>query len=87
MEQRLQVKGYARDGVNLELVVPQPSADSHPAADDVLLEYFPSLRSPYTALGHVRALEMIERSGVKVWVRPVMPMLMRGIPAPRAKQR
>jgi 2-hydroxychromene-2-carboxylate isomerase len=87
LEQRLQSEGYRRDDTIVELVVPQPSVESQPAADDVLLEYFPFLRSPYKALGHRRVLEMIERSGVKIKVRPVMPMLMWGIPAPRAKQR
>jgi 2-hydroxychromene-2-carboxylate isomerase len=32
-------------------------------------------------------LDLISRSGVTVKLRPVMPMLMRGVPAPRAKQR
>ena len=31
-------------------------------------------------------MDMIERSGVKAIIRPVMPMMMRGIPAPFPKQ-
>lgn len=57
------------------------------AAAAITLEYFPSLRSPYTAIGHQRVLDMIKRTGVKVLLRPVMPMLMRGIPAPFKKKR
>ena len=56
------------------------------SASKVTLEYFPSLRSPYTAIGHQRVVDLIQRSGVQLTLRPVMPMLMRGIPAPRAKQ-
>lgn len=87
LEARLQDEGLG-DG-DTRLCVPEPEPEVGPRADttDVHLEYFPSLRSPYTAIGHQRVLDLIERSGVRVSVRPVMPMLMRGIPAPRAKQR
>lgn len=88
LEERLIAEGYRRDGSNT-LCVPEPTADDATGknASAVLLEYFPSLRSPYTAIGHPRVLDLIARSGVTVQVRPVMPMLMRGIPAPREKQR
>ena len=51
-----------------------------------MLEYFPSLRSPYTAVGHAAVEAMVERSKVALHLRPVMPMLMRGVTAPRQKQ-
>ena len=71
------------------LCVPEPTPLDTVNKDmnGILLEYFPSLRSPYTAIGHQRVLDLIKRSGVAVKVRPVMPMMMRGIPAPREKQR
>lgn len=86
LEQRLVDEGFSRNGS--ELCVPQPALDSIAAlhAPHVHLEYFPSLRSPYTAVGHQRVLDLVERTGVTVVVRPVMPMMMRGVPAPRAKQ-
>jgi len=49
------------------------------------LEIFPSLRSPYTAMIFDRSLEMAARVGLPVTLRPVMPMVMRGVPAPAAK--
>ena len=49
------------------------------------LEIFPSLRSPYTAMIFDRSLEMAARVGLPVSIRPVMPMVMRGVPAPAAK--
>jgi len=74
-----------------ELCVPEPGArdtselNKNDSTKNIVLEYFPSLRSPYTAIGHQRVLDLIERSGVTLKLRPVMPMMMRGIPAPGAK--
>lgn len=85
LEARLMSEGLGSGSV----LVPEPSpADAGGLdADRVVLEYFPSLRSPYTAVGHARVLDLVERSGVSIRLRPVMPMLMRGVPAPSAKQR
>ncbi len=87
LERRLAEEGHARTPGNL--VVPEPEATErvHGDASGVTLEYFPSLRSPYTAVGHARVLDLIERTGVTVRLRPVMPMMMRGVPAPFPKQR
>lgn len=87
LEQRLTAEGFARQSGTL--CVPEPQAPDTRELDtsQLVLEYFPSLRSPYTAIGHQRVLALVERSGVTFKVRPVMPMLMRGIPAPREKQR
>ena len=86
LESRLISEGLASD--NRGVLFPQPSADqlSNLKESDVELEYFPSLRSPYTAIGHARVLDLIERSNVRVNVRVVMPMMMRGVPAPTAKR-
>ncbi|HCY04109.1 MAG TPA: hypothetical protein DHU16_01555, partial [Gammaproteobacteria bacterium] len=80
LEQRLIDEGYA--SANATPIVPLPRATDTTDlnAQQITLEYFPSLRSPYTAVGHKRVLALIERSGVKVELRPVMPMLMRGVP-------
>ncbi|MEQ8859040.1 MAG: DsbA family protein [Pseudomonadales bacterium] len=87
LEQRLRAEGYGDDSAALCVPEPKPANSAGLAAGHVVLEYFPSLRSPYTAIGHPRVLDLIARSGVTVAVRPVMPMLMRGVPAPRSKQR
>lgn len=87
LEERLQAEGYAAPGKPICVPEPTPIDTSDLDASAVLLEYFPSLRSPYTAIGHQRVLELVDRSGVALKVRPVLPMLMRGIPAPQAKQR
>ena len=54
---------------------------------NITLEYFPSLRSPYTAVGHSIIEDLVARSSVTLNLRPVMPMLMRGVTAPQPKQR
>ena len=84
LEARLQEEGFGSG----EFVCPLPEVKDFPtrANDDIVVEYFPSLRSPYTAIGHKRVLEMAEHTGVQLELRPVMPMMMRGVPAPRAKQ-
>lgn len=84
LEVRLQEEGFGSG----DLVCPLPKVDDFitTAGSDLVLEYFPSLRSPYTALSHWRTLDLIKRSGVKLELRPVMPMMMRGVPAPFAKQ-
>ncbi len=43
-------------------------------------EIFPSLRSPYTALIFDPAVQMARDKGVNLRVRPVLPMVMRGLP-------
>ncbi len=91
LEARLRDEGYGNDN-NGDLCVPEPvPADTSnltisDAITPIVLDYFPSLRSPYTAIGHQRVLDLLQRSGVTLNLRPVMPMMMRGIPAPRAKQ-
>jgi 2-hydroxychromene-2-carboxylate isomerase len=87
LEQRLIEEGFGDGTGKIRVPQPTPRDTTGLAASQVELEYFPSLRSPYTAVGHQRVLDLIERSGVTVRLRPVMPMMMRGIPAPRAKQR
>ena len=84
LEARLIEEGFGNGPIRVP--EPTPADSSGLDASHVVLEYFPSLRSPYTAVGHQRVLDLIARSGVTVRLRPVMPMLMRGIPAPFAKQ-
>lgn len=87
LEERLSEEGYDKSPGALCVPEPELALDNDKASDDILFEYFPSLRSPYTAIGHQRVLELVARTGVQTVVRPVMPMLMRGIPAPREKRR
>lgn len=71
-----------------EICVPRPTPEplDDKNASAVTLEFFPSLRSPYTAISFDRVIALAERTQVKLKLRPVMPMMMRGVPAPRVKQ-
>jgi 2-hydroxychromene-2-carboxylate isomerase len=50
------------------------------------LEFFPSLRSPYTYLSFPRVYQLARRYPVELVLRPVLPMVMRGLPVPAAKR-
>jgi 2-hydroxychromene-2-carboxylate isomerase len=87
LEARLRREGHARAG-EAGVLVPRPRTAMPDGLDasNVRLEYFPSLRSPYTAVGHAAVQALVDASRVTLDVRPVMPMMMRGVPAPQAKQ-
>ncbi len=88
LERRLESLGAGRAGVERP-VVPRPPTDPGPVRDTgrITLEFFPSLRSPYTAIAFAPTLALAERAGVRLVLRPVMPMVMRGAPITFAKGR
>lgn len=49
------------------------------------LEYFFSFRSPYSYIGLKRVFELADAFGLKLDLRPVLPMVMRGMRVPRSK--
>jgi 2-hydroxychromene-2-carboxylate isomerase len=85
LEDRLRAEGLAREA-DAPLVAPEPIPETVTGAAGVTLEVFPSLRSPYTAVSFPAVQALVSRTGVEVVWRPVMPMMMRGVAAPRAKQ-
>jgi 2-hydroxychromene-2-carboxylate isomerase len=58
-----------------------------PAAASSLppLEMFHSFRSPYSYLALARTFEIADAFGLKLNVRPVLPMVMRGLAVPKPK--
>ena len=80
LEERLTGYGAARKPSE-NLICPRPDVEHGPLHDDqtLTLEIYPSLRSPYTAIVFDEALELAERTGVRCVVRPVLPMVMRGV--------
>jgi 2-hydroxychromene-2-carboxylate isomerase len=55
-------------------------------ASGVTLEFFYSFRSPYSYLAAPRAFDLVERHGLELIWRGVIPMAMRGQSVPRAKR-
>lgn len=83
LEQRFQGLGLG-DG---DILFPRPAIEAGTYRDNgsLTLEIFASLRSPYTAVIFDRTVELAEQTGVRLDVRPVLPMVMRGVPATREK--
>src|SRR5262249_5542867 len=68
-----------------------PRPDGGPAAPAtggrrVVLEFYPSLRSPYSYIAMERVYALARRHPVDLVLRPVLPMAMRGLPVPRTKR-
>ncbi|MFT4629169.1 MAG: 2-hydroxychromene-2-carboxylate isomerase [Arenicella sp.] len=87
LEQRLRNLGINKQGGN-GILVPRPEIDASgdfPNAKSLTLEVYPSLRSPYTAVSFDLAVQLAQDTGVNLVVRPVLPMVMRGVPATREK--
>ena len=85
LENRLRELGARRaDGAEL---APRPAVESGPHRDDgsLTLEIYPSARSPYTAAVFDAAVALGRDTGVNLRVRPVLPMVMRGLSVPRPK--
>lgn len=87
LEQRLRDLGINKQG-GKGILIPRPEIDStgdFPNAGSLTLEVYPSLRSPYTAVCFDLVLKLAEDTGINLVVRPVLPMVMRGVPATREK--
>lgn len=82
LERRLRGLAAVREG-HTPLIAPKPSIEKvfPVGAREMTLEYFISLRSPYTAVSWQPTLDLAALSGVRLQVRPVLPMVMRGVPA------
>lgn len=69
------------------MLVPRPEVEAGELKDNgsLTLEIYPSLRSPYTAIVFDRVVKLAQDTGVSLVLRPVLPMVMRGVPATRQK--
>jgi len=65
--------------MNLPATVPGAAEDLPP------LEMFYSFRSPYSYLALTRVFKIVDAFGLKLSVRPVLPMVMRGLSVPKSK--
>ena len=69
----------------------QPPLYSRPSntvscdASSLTLEYYISLRSPYSAVSWEPTMRLARESGINLEIKPVLPMVMRGVPATRQK--
>jgi 2-hydroxychromene-2-carboxylate isomerase len=86
LERRLTGYGARRAAVG-DLICPRPPIEAGPLKDDgsLTFEIYASLRSPYTSIIFDKAVELANETGVELVVKPVLPMVMRGVPATRQK--
>lgn len=89
LERRWQQLGLTpSDGAPLPLFPPHRSLlPATSTGQGRTVEFFFSLRSPYSALVAPRVFELARRTGAAVQLRFVLPMVMRGLAVPAAKRR
>lgn len=63
----------------------RPSFMTKPAKGRLTVEFYPSLRSPYSYLAMPEMMDLPNHYPINVVWRPVMPMVMRGLPVPPNK--
>jgi len=87
LETRLQDLGAQRPGVSGFLFPPDADLmESVPLADPSPIDFYFSFRSPYSAVVARRVFELSRLTGCPVRLRYLLPMVMRGLPVPRAKR-
>lgn len=95
LEQRLQELGAQRSGSgglhDSVLFAPddgfaQANALTNALGNPPDIDFFFSFRSPYSAIVAPRVFELARRTGAKVNLRYVLPMVMRGLPVPKVKR-
>ncbi len=90
---RLEDMGLARNGgksarlasIRQSMQVSLPITPPAAAKELPPLELFHSIRSPYSYLSLQRVYEIADAFGLELKLRPVLPMVMRGMQVPRTK--
>ena len=85
LEQRLRDLGACHDP-SLPHICPRPDITvSGVDASNLTLDFYPSLNSPYTSIIYDKTIAMASECGIALNHKPVLPMIMRGVPATREK--
>jgi 2-hydroxychromene-2-carboxylate isomerase len=88
LERRLQDLGTARDDQTELMLAPDEDRFDAPPRDDApAIDFYFSLRSPYSAIVAPRVFALGRASGAAVRLRYVLPMVMRGLAVPAIKRR
>ena len=87
LEGRLQTLGAQRPGTVGLMFAPRADLQKQvQLAAPAAIDFFVSLRSPYSAIVASRVFELGKRTGAQVRLRFVLPMVMRGLPVPAGKR-
>lgn len=85
LEQWLRDVGACRDPALPYLCPRPPIGVSGVDASGLTLDFYPSLNSPYTSIIFDRTIAMARECAIQLNHKPVLPMIMRGVPATRQK--
>lgn len=86
LQDRLHELGLGPSASNLAPAVTQKEHADTPSTH-MAVDFFLSFRSPYSYLAFDRTCTLADRHGVKLNIRPVLPMVMRGLPVPPMKRK
>ena len=85
LEQRLRDLGACK-APGEPYLVPRPAIDvTGVDASGLDLHFYPSLNSPYTSIIYDRTIALADACHINFHHKPVLPMIMRGVPATPAK--
>ena len=85
LEARLQELGANKTDVN-DYLVPRPDIDASGVdASALTLDFYPSLNSPYTSIIFDKTMAVKNGCNIAFNHKPVLPMIMRGVPATNTK--
>lgn len=86
LEKRLKSLGLKKPSA-IQTVVKRPELKniSTITAPNITVEYFCSVRSPYTYISVQQVYDLVARTKVNLVMRPILPMMMRGVPATTTK--
>ena len=85
LEERLRELGVCKEPGH-PYIAPRPELDVRGVdASGLQLHFFPSLNSPYTAISYDNTIELSRACKINLHHKPVLPMVMRGVPAPPSK--
>ena len=86
LEDRLEALGLKKNDNTINKgpkIIERPSPFEH--EEELILEFFPSLNSPYTYISFERVKQIESDYPVRVITKPVLPMLMRNMEIPSYK--
>lgn len=92
LEERLNMLGINQDKERTNIVFNKTYADfCHSPAElvshsDKKLVVFFSIRSPYSHLGLLQAIKLAEHYKIALEIKPILPMVMRGLSVPATKK-
>jgi 2-hydroxychromene-2-carboxylate isomerase len=87
LEDRLNTLGLSKSTYQGPLFPTIQYQDFANAPEGTSIDFFFSLRSPYSAISVAKVFHWARQSGIEVNLRYVLPMAMRGLPVPAEKRR